>query len=42
MTTIIFPILTFAIIFILGITIGFYISTKIENKIETSKTFKNI
>ena len=35
MTTIIFPILTFAIIFILGITIGFYISTKIENKIET-------
>lgn len=36
MTTIIFPILTFSLVLLLGITIGFFISTIIERKI----TFK--
>ena len=33
MTTIIFPILTFALVLLLGITIGFFISTLIERSI---------
>ena len=35
MTTIIFPILTFSMVLLLGITLGFYIASQIEKKIET-------
>lgn len=36
MTTILFPILTFTMIFLLGIVIGIYISSQIENHIDKS------
>tara|TARA_R110000851_G_C13073102_1_gene565051 strand:+ start:55 stop:489 length:435 start_codon:yes stop_codon:yes gene_type:complete len=36
MTTIFFPILTFAMVFLLGIVIGIYISSQIENHIDKS------
>ena len=36
MTTIIFPIITFSIVLILGICIGFFISSQLEKKIDKS------